>query len=57
MATVSPVSSDTSTLNFRTGQTVANSMIAPVSTQGTICVYVYGKADILIDINGISQST
>ena len=48
---------DTSTLNFTTGQTVANSMIAPVSTQGTICVYVYGKADILIDINGISQST
>ncbi|MGB1084661.1 MAG: hypothetical protein ACPG1B_08655, partial [Ilumatobacteraceae bacterium] len=46
---------DTSTLNFTTGQTVANSMIAPVSTQGTICVYVYGKADILIDINGISQ--
>jgi hypothetical protein len=48
---------DTSTLNFTTGQTVANSMIAPVSTQGNICVYVYGKADILIDINGISQST
>ncbi len=46
---------NTSTLNFTTGQTVANSMIAPVSTQGTICVYVYGKADILIDINGISQ--
>ena len=46
---------DTSTLNFTTGQTVANSMIAPVSTQGTICVYVYGKTDILIDINGISQ--
>lgn len=46
---------DTSTLNFVTGQTVANSMVAPVSAQGTVCVYVYGKADILIDLNGISQ--
>ena len=47
---------DTSTLNFVTGQTVANSMVAPVSAQGTVCVYVYGKADVLIDINGISQA-
>ena len=31
-------------------------MVAPVSAQGTVCVYVYGKADVLIDINGISQA-
>ena len=47
---------NTSTLNFTTGQTIANSMVTPVSADGTICVYVYGKADVLIDVNGISQA-
>ena len=47
---------DTSTLNFVTGQTVANSMVAPVSAEGTVCVFVYGKADVLIDINGVSHA-
>lgn len=47
---------DTSTLNFTTGQTIANSVVTPISADGTICVYVYGKADVLIDVNGISQT-
>jgi len=47
---------DTSTLNFRSGQIIANSVVTPVSANGTICVYVYGKADVLIDVNGISQA-
>jgi hypothetical protein len=47
---------DTSTLNFTTGQTIANSVVTPISANGTICVYVYGKADVLIDVNGISQT-
>ena len=47
---------NTSTLNFVTGQTIANSVVTPLSADGTICVYVYGKADVLIDVNGISRA-
>jgi hypothetical protein len=39
-------------LNFVSGTTVANAVITPVSTSGEICVFVYGKADVLIDVNG-----
>ena len=39
-------------LNFGQGQTVPNAVITPVSATGEICVYVYGRAHILIDING-----
>jgi len=31
-------------------------VVTPLSADGTICVYVYGKADVLIDVNGISQA-
>ncbi len=41
-----------SNLNFSSGQTVANSVIAPVSDQGTVCFYVYGEAHVLADISG-----
>ena len=41
-----------SNLNFDQGQTVPNAVITPVSATGDICVYVYGRAHILIDING-----
>ena len=41
-----------SNLNFITGQTVPNAVITPVSPSGEICVYVFGLAHVLIDING-----
>ena len=41
-----------SNLNFTAGQTVANSVIAPVSDAGTVCFYVAGKAHVLADISG-----
>jgi subtilisin family serine protease len=41
-----------SNLNFVAGQIVPNAVIAPVSTRGTVCFYVYGIANILIDVNG-----
>jgi hypothetical protein len=41
-----------SNLNFVTGQTVPNAVIAPVSSRGTVCFYVYGIADIVVDANG-----
>jgi hypothetical protein len=41
-----------SNLNFVAGQTIPNAVIAPVSPRGTVCFYVYGIADILVDVNG-----
>ena len=41
-----------SNLNFVSNQTIANAVIVPVDTNGNICIYVYGKAHILIDANG-----
>ena len=41
----------TSTLNFGNGDTVANALTTPVSHDGDICLYVYGIADVLADVN------
>ena len=41
-----------SSLNFVNGQTVPNAVIVPVDTNGDICTYVYGEADVIIDVNG-----
>ncbi len=43
---------NTSNLNFMSGQTVPNSVIAPVSSSGKVCFYVYGKAHLLTDVSG-----
>ena len=41
-----------SNLNFVAGQTVPNAVIAPVSSRGTVCFYVFGIANIVVDANG-----
>ena len=41
-----------SNLNFTAGQTIPNSVIAPVSSSGDVCFYVYGKAHLLVDVSG-----
>ena len=43
---------EASNLNFVAGQTVANAVLAPVSSTGTICFYVYGTAHLLVDVSG-----
>ena len=43
---------DASNVNFTPGQTIANSVIAPVSAGGDICFYVYGTAHLLADVSG-----
>lgn len=43
---------DASNLNFVGGQTVANSVIAPVSSRGEVCFCVYGTAHVLADVSG-----
>ena len=53
-ATVFPCGSvpDTSNINFDSGQTVANAVLAPLSETGSICVYVRGSAHLLVDVSG-----
>ena len=41
-----------SNLNFVSGQITPNAVITPISTDGKICFKVYGKADLIADING-----
>lgn len=41
-----------STLNFVTGETIANSALVPVGELGHICVYVVGSAHTILDIAG-----
>ena len=43
---------NTSNLNFKTGQTVPNAVIAPLSPDGRVCFAVYGSAHLLADLNG-----
>ena len=43
---------DASNLNFRAGQIIPNAVVSPLSAAGTICLYVYGSADLLVDVNG-----
>ena len=43
---------DASNLNFMSGEVVPNAVIAPVASDGTICFYVYGQANLIVDING-----
>jgi hypothetical protein len=41
-----------SSLNFVSGQTVPNAVIAPVSASGEVCFYARGTIDLIVDING-----
>jgi hypothetical protein len=45
-----------SNVNFVEGQTVPNAVIAPVSADGRVCLYVYGKAHVLVDVAGYFSS-
>ena len=47
---------EASNLNFTTGQIVPNAVIAPVSADGKVCLYVYGKAHLLVDASGYLAS-
>ncbi|MFM8530564.1 MAG: S8 family peptidase, partial [Ilumatobacteraceae bacterium] len=53
-ATVYPCGSrpNTSNLNFVAGTTVPNAVVTPLSPTGSICVFVFGQADVIVDVNG-----
>ena len=46
------VTPNVSNLNFNTNQTVANSVTVSLSNSGSICIYVYGRAHVIVDLNG-----
>ena len=41
-----------SSVNFLAGQTVANAVIAPLSTSGELCLFSSADADVIVDISG-----
>ena len=41
-----------SNLNFTNHQTIPNAVITPVSNNGKICFFVYGRTHLIADING-----
>ena len=43
---------DASNINFTSNQTVANAVAVPLSSTGTVCIYVYGTAHVLFDVSG-----
>ncbi|HRE01920.1 MAG TPA: lamin tail domain-containing protein [Ilumatobacteraceae bacterium] len=45
-----------SSVNFVTGQTVPNAVIAPVSAAGTVCFFSTAATDLVVDINGWLQA-
>ena len=50
------ISPDTSSLNYQTGQPIANGVITKVSAQGKVCVYVNRSAHIVLDVFGVFPS-
>ena len=42
----------TSSVNFLAGQTVANAVIAPLSSSGTVCFFSNTPVDLVVDVNG-----
>ena len=43
---------DASNINFTNNQIIANTVIAPVDTNGNICFYSYGRTHLLADVAG-----
>ena len=59
-ARIWPCDSDepsTSSLNFLTGEVVANSMVVPVDDSGEVCVSTSTGADIIVDLIGWLENT
>jgi uncharacterized protein YkwD len=54
-ATVYPCGSarpDASSINFDSGQTIANGLIAPVGRSGKVCIYTSQRTDVIADVSG-----
>ena len=47
----------TSNVNFAAGQTVPNAVIAPLSADGTVCLYSNVSTHLLADVSGYFSGT
>ena len=47
-----PRPTDTSSLNYTTGQTVPNAVVVKPSASGTVCLYTMSAAHLVVDVNG-----
>ena len=43
---------EASNINFRSNEIVANGVIAPIGTDGNICIYTHVPTDVVVDIGG-----
>ncbi|MFT4797911.1 MAG: hypothetical protein ACI9W1_001335 [Candidatus Azotimanducaceae bacterium] len=43
---------EASNLNYVAGQVVANGVIAPVSADGEVCIFVFRETDVIVDLAG-----
>ncbi len=43
---------DASNVNFTRGATVANGVVAPIGANGSVCIYTFANAHVLVDIAG-----
>ena len=53
--TVFPCGTDrpnASNLNYTTGQTIPNAVIAKIGTNGKVCIYTHATTDLIADVNG-----
>ncbi|MEO5901074.1 MAG: hypothetical protein ABIR68_13250 [Ilumatobacteraceae bacterium] len=43
---------DGSNLNYQTGSTVANAVIAKIGLEGTVCMFTYAPVQLIVDVDG-----
>jgi hypothetical protein len=43
---------DASNVNFTTGSIVANHVVVPLATDGTLCVFAYADSHVIVDVMG-----
>ncbi|MEZ5215553.1 MAG: hypothetical protein R2715_02910 [Ilumatobacteraceae bacterium] len=44
-----------SNVNYKAGQTIANSVVANVGGNGQVCIYSYANAYVLVDVAGTAR--
>lgn len=48
---------ETSSVNYGTGQIVANHVVVPVAADGSVCVFAYATSHVLVDVMGYYSSS
>ena len=56
VSTCADTTPTTSNLNFDTGTTIANAVLAPIGDDGNICIYASAATQIVVDVSGYTQN-